>query len=95
MDVCTACPRAGKDVGTCGSPLTCPKTVRPVDPATDVVVTCALCDVTRVVSVGQMMSGKLPNLENSCQREMVNCLAVLQPSAAAPAPTKKAAQKGA
>lgn len=65
---CPSCVRAGPDVGTCGSHLMCPGTNVPVDPATDIVLHCAPCDKTRVVSVIDMVRGRKVALELQCPR---------------------------
>lgn len=76
---CDACHRAAPDKETvlagCGAHMTCPRSVRPVDPAHDAVIACK-CGATTVVATAAMIaSGKPLNIGNLCQRSFENCKA--------------------
>ena len=69
---CAQCGRAGNDIGDCGSPLTCPKQGVPIE-AGDVVLHCAPCDVTRVVSAHRAITGKALQGSHACPRGEAHC----------------------
>lgn len=66
MERCLSCSRAGPDIGTCGSFMTCPKQARPVDPKTEVTIRCDACDITRAVSVETLLRAKEPRVDHIC-----------------------------
>lgn len=91
MQKCLQCSRVGDDIGLCGAPITCPKQGREIDPATDIVIRCDLCDITRAVSVNTLTKHQDPRLDNACQSDVCKAYVVVQKpaktKAPAPAPT--------
>jgi hypothetical protein len=69
---CPSCGRAGSDIGTCGSHLTCPKQSVPIV-ATDVVLHCDACEITRVVAAADIIRGKPMRAEHMCIQENCEC----------------------
>lgn len=93
MQKCQTCGRAGDDVVTCGSFVTCPKATVPVEP-TDVILQCDHCEITRAVSAPRIIHGKplpaahvCPLGEDTCECRPVVVSA--KPDAKVPARGKK------
>lgn len=83
MERCLSCSRAGPDIGTCGSFLTCPKQARPVDPKTEVTIRCDACDITRAVSVETLLRAKEPRVDHICPQGDCKAFIVRDTTAAA------------
>lgn len=78
---CDTCGRTGDEVGKCGSFLTCPKAGVPIE-ATDIVLSCELCSITRVVAAGRVMQGKPLQANPMCPVEVCKARVVFIPKAA-------------
>lgn len=75
MKVCPRCFKTDAEIGNCGNhAVGCP-TPRLVNEATDVVVSCQLCNLTVAVPVEKIMQGKIRSMSGKCLSD--RCKAIL------------------
>lgn len=85
---CSACPRVGDDIGTCGSPVTCPGLAGAIEmDATkgDILVRCPPCDIVRAVNVRDIAHRFPTDLAHSCPQTDCKCVTLAIPT---PKPAK-------
>lgn len=71
---CNTCHRAGDEVGTCGSFLTCPRPNFPeVDPAKDCVIRCDICEHTIALPARDVVKGTPMRVDLHCTRDEGTC----------------------